>query len=563
MIDSIFIDTSIILSVAIAVAFLVQLLRQPLIISYIITGIICGPLFLNRISSAQEFFHVFAEFGVILLLFLVGLGFDVKYLRKIGKVVMVTGFGQIFFTSLVGYIILALLGFSNASSFFLAVSITFSSTIIVMKLLGEKRELHTIYGRYTIGLMLLQDLIAIGIMIFLPILQNGSSILVSFLWIFLKCLGVIITVVVLSRGILPIILRNAAKSGEFLLIFSLAWCFAIAGFGEWIGISLEVGAIIAGLSLGSSVYQIEIASRIKPIRDFFIALFFIILGSEVNVANFSSAVTPSFVLVAFVLIGNPIILYLLYRGMRFTRQNSFLASLTSAHVSEFGFVFLFVAQNMKLIDENIISIFTIVALVTIFISSYLMTYNFQIYLFLRPILDFFGRDNGHNEKEREKKFEVLVFGYHRLGWKVCEALHEKGVDFAVIDCDPLAIDKLRARKIHHFFGDARDVEFLVELPLAEAQMIVSTLPEFDDQMMLVKRIKRENADAVVITSLAHTRFLEDLYEAGADYVIIPHLLGGQWIANVLKSKPWTKKTFKSLFNEQRRDLKLRYNLGKN
>lgn len=561
MVNSIFIDTSIIFSIAIGVAFLVQLLRQPLIISYIITGIICGPLFLNRISSAQDFFDVFAEFGVILLLFLVGLSLNINYLKKIGKVAATTGIGQIIFTSFVGYLLLLVLGFSVSVSFYLAVSITFSSTIVIMKLLGDKKELQTIYGRYTVGLMLVQDIIAIAIMIFLPILKGGDSLFLAFLFLLAKCFVVVMTVYLLSRFILPFMLKNAAKSGEFLLIFALAWCFAIAGFGEWIGISLEVGAIIAGLSLGSSVYQAEITSRIKPIRDFFIALFFIILGSEMNIANFQASIGPSLILSLFVLIGNPIILYCLYRSMKFTRQNSFMASLTAAHVSEFGFVFLFVASDMGLIGDDIISIFTIVALITIFISSYLVTYNFQIFMYLQPVFRFFGRDNGKNEDEEEKKYDVLVFGYHRLGWKICEALKERDASFAVIDCDPLAIEKLKNRRIPHFFGDATDIEFLADLPLEYAKMIISTLPEADDQMILVDRIKKENEDAIVITSLAHTKFLDNMYSAGVDYIIIPHLLSGQWMANVLRERQWNKGTFKTLLMEQRKEMKLRYNLG--
>jgi Kef-type K+ transport system membrane component KefB len=186
MTESIFIDTSLVLAIAIAISFIVQIFRQPLIIAYIITGIVAGPLFLNLINTNQEFFDVFAKIGVILLLFLVGLSLNIDYLRRIGKVAAITGVGQAVFTSFLGFLILISLGFNRSAAVYLAISITFSSTIIIMKLLSDKREQRTVYGRYTIGLMLVQDMIAIALMILLPSIGSGESIMASLLMLFVK-----------------------------------------------------------------------------------------------------------------------------------------------------------------------------------------------------------------------------------------------------------------------------------------------------------------------------------------------------------------------------------------
>lgn len=556
---TIFVDISIILGIAIGIAFVVQLLRQPMIIAYIITGIVCGPLFLNLLDNNSDFFHTFAEIGVILLLFLVGLNLNVSFLKKVGKVAFVTGVGQVVFTSVIGFLLLLALGFSYMPAIYLAVAITFSSTIIIIKLLSDKRELRSLYGRYTIGLMLVQDIIAIAIMIILPTLGGDSSFLISFSWILVKIAFVFTTVYLLSKFLLPYFLERAVKSGEFLLIFALAWCFALAGFGEWAGISLEVGAIIAGLSLGSSVYQTEIASRIKPLRDFFIALFFIILGSGMVLNGFDSSVITGIVLSLFILIGNPFILYVLYRRMKFTRRNSFLAGLTAAQVSEFGFVLLFVAQKMGHINDGILSIFTMVALTTIFASSYLITYSHEIFKKVEPILNIFGKDKCKSPREHDIKYDVLVFGYHRLGWKICEGLKKMGVSFAVIDFDPFAIHKLQERKIPVFFGDATDVEFLCEIPLAHANMIISTFPVADDQIALIKQARLFNKKAIIIGNLAHKDFLDEMYEAGADYVMMPHLIGGEWLINRLKEEKWNRNVFKGFKKEQEKSLKLSLN----
>lgn len=563
MTDSIFLDISAVLGIAIGIAFLVQLLRQPLIISYIITGIIAGPMVLNLVNSSWEFFHVFSEFGVILLLFLIGLSLNVNYLKKIGKVAAFTGVGQVIFTSLIGYMILLVMGFSKTNAIYLAIAITFSSTIIIMKLLSDKREARTVYGRYTIGLMLVQDIIAIMVMIMLPALQSGESAIVALTWIVVKSLVLLTSVVFLSKFFLPYVIDKIAKSSEFLLIFTLAWCFAIAGFGEWTGVSLEVGAIIAGLSLGSSVYRTEISSRIKPMRDFFIAMFFIILGSQMNISNFSDAIWPSVVLAIFVLVGNPVILYVLYRLMKFTRKSSFLAGLTAAQVSEFGFVFLFVAARGSNFDESVLSIFTIVALITIFISSYLITYNHEIYKFVQPVFRLIGRDKMKARHESEDSYDVLVFGYHRLGWKICDALAEMKISFAVVDFNPIAIKKMEERNIPYFFGDATEVDFLQELPIDKAKMIISTLPRSDDQVALIKHIRLTNDEILLITNLSHIQFMDDLYAAGADYIMMPHLLSGLWLANILRNNSWNRDTFKELTKTQKQELRLKFTLGKN
>lgn len=561
MIESIFINISVILGLAILISFLVQLLRQPLIISYIITGILVGPIFLNLLNSSQEYFHIFAEFGVIFLLFLVGLSLNFHFLKKIGTVAAVTGIGQVVFTSIFGFLILIGLGFQKEFSIYLAIALTFSSTIIIMKLLSEKREIETVYGRYTMGLMLIQDIIAILLLVLLPAVKNGHSILISLGLIFVKSLVFFLFVYGISR-IIILLLKRAADSGEFLLIFTIAWCFAVAGLAEWLGLSLEVGAIMAGLSLGSSTYRSEISSRIKPLRDFFIVLFFVILGSEMNINNINQIVLPGIILSLFVLIGNPFILYILYRLMRFTRRVSFKAGLTAAQVSEFGFVFLFVVSQEGYMNGNLLPLFTFVALTTIFISSYLITYNSQIYRKVEPFFKLFGKDKYRSPENKTEKFDVLVFGYHRLGWKICDTLKGLKIPFAVIDFDPIAISKMEERKIPYYFGDATDIELLEELPLGKAKMIISTMPSTNSQITMIKYVRRKYKDPVIIANLSYSRFLEELYEAGADYVMMPHLIGGEWLSEIIKSKKWKKAEMKKLVKAQKTSMLLKHTLIK-
>ena len=246
--------------------------------------------------------------------------------------------------------------------------------------------------------------------------------------------------------------------------------------------------------------------------------------------------------------------------MRFTRRISFKAGLTAAQVSEFGFVFLFIVVKEGCTDEKMLPLFTFVALATIFASSYLITYNSQIYKKIEPLLRIFGKDKCKSPEEKKEKYEVLVFGYHRLGWKVCETLKELEVSFAVVDFDPLAIRKLKERGIPYYFGDATDVELLSEIPLEKAKMIISTMPSTHSQLTMIKNVRELHTKPIIVATLAYSRFLQEMYDAGADYVMLPHLVCGEWMDSILKEEPWNRRTMKKLIREQKDQMKLKFNL---
>ncbi len=549
--EIIFLQIGILLAITVALAFIARYLRQPLMIAYIIAGIFCGPIFFDLINGSRDTLGTFAQLGVVLLLFVIGLSLNLNYLKKIGRVAIVTGLGQIIFTLSIGFIILAALGFSPVSAAYLATAITFSSTIIITKLLSDKRDTEKIYGRYTIGLMIVQDIIAVLILVGLGTIDQSHGALASFAFLLMKGLLAISLFVFVSRYFLNTILEKVSETGEFLFIFTVAWCFGIAGFVHWLGFSFEIGAITAGIMLGSSPFQTEIASRIKPLRDFFIILFFILLGSQMGISNFANIIIPGIILSIFILAGNPLILYLLFRFFKFTRKNSFLAGLTAAQVSEFGFVLLFTGNRLGHIQESELSIFTIVALITIFSSSYLISHNNKVYNLALPFLEIFGRDRRRQREQRMKEsYEVWILGCHRMGWRACQALIKKGVGFAVVDINSATIAKLEKQGIPALFGDVADIEFLETLPLKKARLLILTAPDPEDQKTLVSYVSRFKKPPEIISNLHHYKHFEELYSMGTSYVIMPHLLGGQWIADILKKYPWSKKTLHKLRKQQ-------------
>lgn len=557
--DNIFLQISALLALTVSIALIMRLLRQPLIVAYIVAGIIAGPLFLNLVDGEQQFFAVLAEFGIVLLLFIIGLSLNLDYIKRLGRSVLLGGFLQFVLTAGIGYGLLQLLGLAPLPALFLAIAVSFSSTIIVVKLLSDKKDTEALYGRFVIGLLLVQDIIAVAILIFLNTIgANTTTWYETLIVVTSRGLLLVGVVFLLARHVLPFLMARVAHSGELLFIFTIAWCFGVASLVYWAGFSIEIGAIIAGISLGASPYQSQIASRIRPLRDFFIVLFFIVLGSELQLGQVAQATAPALALSLFILIANPLILYGIMRYLGYTRRSAVLAGITAAQVSEFGFILIFKAQTLGYLQGPELAILTLAALITIVISSYAITYNEQIYRALLPALRLLGRDKNQEKWSGDLEYEVWVFGYHRIGWKVCEALAARGVKFAVVDFNPEAIEKLKRRGIPAYFGDAADVEFLESLPFSKTKLIISTIPEVDDQKTLITYLRQARSKAFIICNLSHSSHLPDLYHAGADYVMMPHLLGGEWIAGVLKHKPLNKRTFAVLRQEQKKEMKLRF-----
>jgi len=553
--ENVFFQISILLAITTAFAIFARLLRQPLIIAYIIAGIFGGPLFLNLLSGDKSTYNIFAQFGVALLLFVIGINLNFRHLRSIGLVSLISGVTQVIFTASIGALILLLLNFSLTTSLYLGVAITFSSTIVIMKLLADKKDTETFYGKHVIGLMLVQDIIAVIIVIAIGILKvTQISLTVSLSLFLLKGIAIVFVLAIISIYIIPRLMDSISHSSELLFIFTVAWCFGLASVLYLLGFSIEIGAIAAGIALSSSPYQPEISSRIKPLRDFFLVLFFIVLGSEMSLVSLNSIWLPGLLLSLFILIGNPLILFFIFRLLKFTRRNAFLAGLTAAQVSEFGFVILFAGRQMGYVKGQEVSIFTFVAIITIFVSSYLITFNERIYRFLLPIFKFFGPDKNQQREDIPALYDGWVVGYHRIGKKVSDALREMKMKFAVIDFDPSAISQLRRDKIPFYFGDVADIEFLDCLPIAGGKIIIMTIPSMDDQINLILHARKLNPKIIIIANAYYKNEANELYKAGANYVMMPHLLGGNWIAEILKQKKWRPNDLSDLKKEQESSL---------
>ena len=290
--ETVFLQISLILLIVLGVSFIMRILKQPLIVGYIFSGIIVGPLILNLIPKSDTL-TVFSEFGLAFLLFIVGIHLNPKVIKEVGKISLITGIGQVLFTSILGYFIGIYLGFSIIVSMYISVAITFSSTIIIMKLLSDKDELEKLHGKISIGFLLVQDLIAIIIMMIISSLsiENASSANIFSAFI---VSGVIIVILIpFGYYILPKMSTFLSKSQEFLFLFSIAWGLGFAALFSFIGFSIEIGALVAGISLSMTSYSHNISSKLKSLRDFFIISFFILLGSQIIFADVKNLIFPA------------------------------------------------------------------------------------------------------------------------------------------------------------------------------------------------------------------------------------------------------------------------------
>ncbi len=537
---NLFIELSILIGIALVISLIIKLLKQPIIIGYILTGILVSPYFLNIIKSESNI-STFSTLGVALLLFMVGLNLNPKVIKSVGKVALLTGLGQIIFTFAAGFGIAKLLGFTTIVSAYISIALTFSSTIIIMKLLSDKGETESLYGRIAIGFLIVQDIVAIFVIMIVSSL-SAPSLSLSTLAIesLLKGAALIIGTAIIGIYILPSFTKFAAKSQELLLLFSLGWCLALSSIFYYFNFSIEIGALLAGVTLSLSPYRYEISSRMRPLRDFFLLLFFIILGSQMVFANISQYITPIIVFSILVLIGNPIIVMILMGLLGYTKRNSFLSGLTVAQISEFSFIIILLGVKLGHLgpsSNEILSLVTIVGLITIAGSTYAINYSNKLYsLFSKPLSIFErkGKKVDETAYHKEEPYEVILFGYNRIGYDLLKAFRHIKKKPLIVEYNPDTVAELGEQGIDCRYGDASDSELLNELNLEKAKMIVSTIPELETNLLLLRHLRKINKEAIFIGVSHQLEETEKLYREGASYVIMPHFLGGYHTAHLIK-----------------------------
>ena len=543
MVQEVLIYLSLIITLAAAMAVLARMIGQPPIIAYMFAGVLAGPLFFNFINSGDSsLIQTFSRIGVAFLLFIVGLSLDFRLLKEIGKVSTITGIFEIIFVTGIGFLVSTWLGFSNINALYLGAVIAFSSTVVVVKILSDKREMHTLHGRISLGILIIQDIIAAMALMIIPLFVSSEG----FNSILPKIgLGVllILTVFLISIFVFRRFLNYLAKSQEALFLFGIAWALIISTTFFKLGFSIEIGALIAGMSLASSKYALDLEGKMKPLRDFFMILFFVFLGSQlIGPLNFD-IIKNAILLSLLVMIVKPVVVMCILKLFGYTKKTNFMTALSLAQVSEFSLILVLVGFGFGQVDAALMNLTILVALITIFLSTYGL--NFSDYLshkFLK-YLDIFDGKIHHNDAFKNKTYDVILFGYHRIGYKLFETLKKSHMNFLIVDYNPKTIISLTKNGVDCTYGDAGNKTFLREIGLDKAKIVISTLPDYPSNLAIFEALKEIKSSAIFIGTAEDPRVALSLYEAGADYVIVPHHLGGEYAANLIKHFGIDKKRY--------------------
>lgn len=550
--SDVFSQLSLVLVLALVVSVIMRLLRQPLIMGYILTGIIVGPTFLGFIEQ-KEAFATFSELGIALLLFLIGLELSVATVRRMGKPAILTAAALLISIGTIGYVLGAAFQFTRTESILVGLALFFSSTIIIAKVLSDKRELTRLNGQLAIGVILIDDIVATFALLFIASQSGGSLGVADVGLLIIKGLAVLAGLLVMGTKVLPWATRHMARSQELLFLFALAWGFGIASLINYIGFSVEIGALFAGVALAHLPYVHQIGARLKPLRDFFIILFFISLGDSLSLDNIGSALAPAFAMSAVALLVKPLIVMTSLGILGYTKRTSFKTGINLSQISEFSIIMIVLATGAGLVRPDMSAIITLVAVITITVSTYFMQYDNWIFERFERHLHLFERKHvQESSHQKARAYPLILFGFRDGGEQFVKTFREMKLPFVVVDYDPEVIDELDRKHIDYLYGDATDSELLSEISIDKASLIVNTIGEHGINVSLVSYVRRHNEDAVVICYSQNHNQAAELYEAGASYVFLPHFIGSERLSTFIHEYGLDKRNFER-FREQHLD----------
>lgn len=520
-----FAQIAIVLVVCVAAGVLCVLLRQPIVVGLLAAGIAVGPQVLGVVSVSTEI-ALLSEIGISLLLFVVGLKLDVRIIKKLGPVALATGLGQVAFTSLFGFLIALGFGFSVVSSLYIAVALTFSSTIIIVKLLTDKRELHTLHGRIALGFLIVQDIVVVIAMIVITAAGDGTatgSVGTQILTVFGRGTVLVVFVLLFGRYVAPVVMHLFARSSELLVLGAVMWAVLLATVSHLLGFSSEVGAFLGGMSLASTAYREPLSSRLSTLRDFLLVFFFIELGTQFDIAAALDQFAAAIVFSVFVLVGNPLIVLVIMGVMGYRRKTAFKAGLTVAQISEFSLLLVALGVAQGHVGSDVLGLVTAVGLVTITVSTYLIMNSEGIFQRLANVLRVFEREDlveAERIEEDSTSFTHVVIGMGRLGRMISDALVAEGNNVLGVDFDP-KLARVDTLGVPLMYGDADDPDLPAVLPLSDVTWVVATVRDFTANRHLVRALRRHgytNGIAVAADNAADEKLLRD---AGADVVVQP------------------------------------------
>lgn len=558
--ENIFLQFALVLTLSSILGYIVHKFKLPLVVAYLLAGVVLSFL----IAFVGDFFHIpdihhlrlfdfLPEIGIAFVLFLIGMELDLREIKALGLPIIAGSVGQIILSTIAGFAIAGFLGFSQTESILLGLGLAFSSTVVVIKLLLEKRDLASLYGKLSIGMLLVEDLVAIAVLMFISVSSSafglGFQNSLPIITLILKAVGLFVLTFVLSRFVLEKIFERVAKNVELLFLTAVTWCFLFTTVAIIAGFSVVIGAFLAGVALASSPYHLQIQGKIKPLRDFFVTLFFVYLGSQSKPMDFISYFPIILVFTVYALFIKPIIFLLILGVFSFRKHTIFQTALNLSQISEFSLVVMLVGVQLKLVDSSALSVMSAVAVLSIVFSSIMITYSKQLYKVVKPFIGFFEHKSKIHflEVKNETQLEdhVIVIGAHRVGGPIVKFLQREKIPLLVMDFNPHVVDELNSKGVKVVYGDVGDTEVLDSLSLNQARLIISTATDLTDNEILLAECKRRKIRGKIVVRALDPDHADLLKKMGADYVILPEKVSGDYLANQLKTH-WPEVKFSGL-----------------
>ena len=530
-------DLGVILLAAALFSLLARPARIPSIVAYMLAGLALGPG--TGLVAVGETVHLASEVGIALLLFLVGLELSLDKVREVGRVAVVAGLGQVAITAAGGFALSLVLGFAPMESLFIATALTFSSTVVVVKLLDQKKDLDSLYGRIAVGIFLVQDLVVMVVLTVLAGLGRSDAVDPGAVAVDLSLafagMGLLLVVAVAAaRWVLPRIFAWAARSSELLFIVSLAWCFLFVLAAEELELSLEIGAFLAGLSLAQLPYNHELKRRVDPLMNLFIAVFFVSLGIQMEFGAARELWLAGLVLSVFVLAGKAAMFLWIIARMGFGERTSFRTSVTVAQISEFSFILAAMGMSVGLIGDAIFALIGMVGLATIAMSVYMILNDERLYAWLkgRGLLRMF-RANQEDEAVRAPALSghVIVVGMNSLGRRLAQELHEQGEMVLALDTDPRKLEGLPCRTM---LGNAEHLSVLVDAGLERARLLVSAVHIEDTNTLLAYRARSRGVPVSVY--VGDGGVVRELEALGVDHIMAVRDVGAERLLEAVQRR---------------------------
>lgn len=539
----VFTQLAVVLVIATLMALLMRKLKQPLIVGHILTGILVGPSMLHLIQDKHSF-ETFSELGIALLLFIIGLELSVSVIKRLGKPVFLTAAAILGTVGTIGFLVGTAFHFTTQEAILLGLAMFFSSTIIIAKVLSDKKEISRLNGQIAIGVILLDDIVATFALLFVAASSSGQALgPFEIGMLLLKGVVVIGVLAIVATKILPKVVKSVAKSQELLFLFALAWGFGIASLVSAVGFSIEIGALFAGVALAHLPYAHQIGARLKPLRDFFVVLFFVSLGENLNFANLGAALVPALIISALVVVLKPLVVMTSLGLLGYTRRTSFKTGINLSQISEFSIILIVLAASTGMVGQTLSAVVTLVALITITISTYLMQYDNLIYQKIDHRLRMFERRGAVDAQHEAKEYPLILFGYKNGGHQYLRTFRALKKKFVVVDYDPEVIEDLHRANVDYLYGDATDPELLAEISMDAAKLVVNTIGDHAINVSLAKYVHKHNPDAAIVCYANSYNEAAELYQLGVSYVMLPHFIGSERLNTFISTHGIGKQSF--------------------